>query len=45
MELALAAADRLMDAHEGLFAMAAAHLFHIVSNHPFVDGDKRAGAR
>jgi death-on-curing protein len=30
-------------AHDGLFAMAAAYLFHIVSNHPFVDGNKRAG--
>jgi death on curing protein len=30
-------------AHEGLIAMAAAYLFHIVSNHPFVDGNKRAG--
>jgi death-on-curing protein len=30
-------------AHEGVFAMAAAYLFHIVSNHPFVDGNKRAG--
>lgn len=30
-------------AHEGLFAMAAAYLFHIVCNHPFVDGNKRAG--
>jgi death on curing protein len=30
-------------AHEGLFAMAAPYLFHIVSNHPFVDGNKRAG--
>lgn len=30
-------------AHEGLFAMAAAYLFHLVSNHPFVDGNKRAG--
>lgn len=29
-------------AHDGLFAMAA-YLFHIVSNHPFVDGNKRAG--
>ena len=29
--------------HEGLFAMAAAYLFHIVSNHPFVDGNKRTG--
>lgn len=30
-------------AHDGLFSMAAAYLFHIVSNHPFVDGNKRAG--
>ncbi len=30
-------------AHEGLFAMAGAYLFHIVSNHPFIDGNKRAG--
>ena len=30
-------------AHESLFAMAAAYLFHIVSNHPFVDGNKRVG--
>jgi len=29
--------------HDGLFARAAAYLFHIVSNHPFVDGNKRAG--
>lgn len=29
--------------HHGLFAMAAAYLFHIVSNHAFVDGNKRAG--
>jgi death-on-curing protein len=29
--------------HDGLFAMAAAYLFHMVSNHPFVDGNKRAG--
>jgi death-on-curing protein len=29
--------------HEGLFAMAAAYLFHIASNHPFVDGNKRVG--
>jgi death-on-curing protein len=30
-------------AHDGLLAMAAAYLFHIVSNHPFVDGNKRTG--
>ncbi len=29
--------------HDGLFAMAGAYLFHIVSNHPFVDGNKRTG--
>lgn len=27
--------------HEGLLAMAAAYLFHLASNHPFVDGNKR----
>src|SRR5436305_14520652 len=30
--------------HEGLGAMAAAYLFHIASNHPFLDGNKRAAA-
>lgn len=30
--------------HEDLPAMAAAYLFHIISNHPFVDGNKRTGA-
>ena len=30
-------------AHEGLYEMAAAYLFHICRNHPFVDGNKRAG--
>ena len=29
--------------HEGLHEMAAAHLFHIVRNHPFVDGNTRVG--
>jgi len=29
--------------HKGLFEMAAAYLFHIVQNHPFVDGNKRTG--
>ena len=29
--------------HEGLAAMASAYLFHIVQNHPFADGNKRAG--
>ncbi len=30
--------------HAGLPEMAAAYLFHIVKNHPFVDGNKRVGA-
>jgi len=29
--------------HEDLHEMAAAHLFHIVRNHPFVDGNERVG--
>lgn len=29
--------------HGDLFAMAAAYLFHLVQNHPFVDGNKRVG--
>ena len=29
--------------HEGLHEMAAAYLFHVVRNHPFVDGSKRVG--
>lgn len=30
--------------HADLFEMAAAYLLHIVKNHPFLDGNKRAGA-
>lgn len=30
--------------HADLFEMAAAYLFHLVQNHPFVDGNKRVGA-
>ena len=30
--------------HSDVFEMAAAYLFHIVQNHPFVDGNKRTGA-
>lgn len=30
--------------HRDLFEMAAAYLFHIIQNHPFVDGNKRVGA-
>jgi death on curing protein len=29
--------------HEFPFGMAAAYCFHLVSNHPFVDGNKRTG--
>ncbi|MBA2486568.1 MAG: type II toxin-antitoxin system death-on-curing family toxin [Nitrospira sp.] len=29
--------------HKDIAAMAAAYLFHIAQNHPFVDGNKRAG--
>lgn len=28
--------------HEDLAAMAAAYMFHIAKNHPFIDGNKRA---
>ncbi len=30
--------------HSDIYEMAAAYLFHIVRNHPFVDGNKRTGA-
>ena len=30
--------------HAELTEMAAAYLFHLVSNHPFIDGNKRVGA-
>lgn len=30
--------------HTDLFEMAAAYLFHLVKNHPFIDGNKRVGA-
>lgn len=29
--------------HPDLWTMAAAYLFHLVQNHPFVDGNKRTG--
>jgi death-on-curing protein len=29
--------------HTGVYAMAAAYLFHIIQNHPFIDGNKRTG--
>ena len=30
--------------HADIYEMAAAYLFHIVKNHPFVDGNKRTGS-
>jgi death on curing protein len=30
--------------HGDLYEMAAAYLFHLVQNHPFLDGNKRVGA-
>jgi death-on-curing protein len=30
--------------HSNIFEMSAAYLFHIVKNHPFIDGNKRTGA-
>jgi len=42
VEMARATFDgRLL--HVDLFEIAAAYLFHIVQNHPFVDGNKRTG--
>ena len=30
--------------HTDMFQMAAAYLYHLVKNHPFIDGNKRVGA-
>lgn len=30
--------------HTDIYEMAAAYLYHIVQNHPFIDGNKRTGA-
>ena len=30
--------------HKNIYEMAAAYLFHITRNHPFIDGNKRTGA-
>jgi len=30
-------------AHNDIYEMAAAYMFHIVMNHPFIDGNKRTG--
>jgi death on curing protein len=29
--------------HEDIFSMAAAYMYHLIKNHPFVDGNKRTG--
>jgi death on curing protein len=29
--------------HQNLYDMSAAYFFHIVQNHPFIDGNKRTG--
>jgi death on curing protein len=29
--------------HQDLFEIAAAYLFHLINNHPFMDGNKRTG--
>ena len=47
LESAMAQPRALFDGaflHSDLFAMAGAYLFHIVQNHPFLDGNKRTGA-
>lgn len=47
LESALAQPQAMFDGallHHNLFAMAGAYLFHIVQNHPFLDGNKRTGA-
>jgi death-on-curing protein len=30
--------------HSDIYEMAAAYLYHLVQNHPFIDGNKRVGA-
>lgn len=30
--------------HTDIFEMAAAYLYHLLTNHPFIDGNKRVGA-
>ena len=46
LESALAQPQATFDGafvHDSLFVMAAAYLFHIVQNHPSVNGNKRTG--
>ena len=47
LESALAMPQATFDGeylHPTIVAMAAAYLFHITQNHPFLDGNKRTGA-
>ncbi len=47
LESAVAAAEATfggMELHETLAEKAAAYLFHLAKNHPFVDGNKRVAA-
>lgn len=47
LESALATPQATFDGnylHPSIPAMAAAYLFHICQNHPFIDGNKRVGA-
>jgi death-on-curing protein len=46
LESALAQPEAQYDGeylHANLFEMAAAYFFHLVRNHPFIDGNKRVG--
>ncbi len=46
LESALAAPAASYEAeflHGSLYEMASAYLFHLIKNHPFVDGNKRVG--
>jgi death on curing protein len=46
LESALAQPEAMFEGqylHADVFEMAAAYLFHLVKNHPFVDGNKRVG--
>ena len=47
LESALAMPQSMFDGHflhKDIYEMASACLFHLVKNHPFIDGNKRAGA-
>ncbi len=47
LEAALAQAESTFGEeylHKDIFEMAAVYLYHLVQNHPFIDGNKRVGA-